>query len=178
MSRGPTPDSPVASASDAPLLHRVEVGRPSRDVAPIDLIASHLQHAEDVADVLVGAAFTIVLQLLDDHVLGRSEPGGVVRRGVDAHGATQPLPVEGRVRGDDHVELEPGRGVQDVALEPGPHGLRHGGLEAEEIRLGECPAEGPDLLRRQVDDDVDIVREARLALGRGRHRPGDEIRDS
>ena len=70
---------------------------PIADVLAIDLRPAYLEHTGDVPQVLVGTSVAVVLQLLDDHVLGKGEGRLEVRARVKCAGAGEASLVEGAI---------------------------------------------------------------------------------
>ena len=82
---------------------------------------------------------------------------------------TQPGAVKRRIGRQHDVELEPGLRVNHVELKTLADRLRHQIPRAVIFGLGEGRAEGVHMLRLEVDDNVHVVGQARLAVSDGRH---------
>ena len=68
------------------------------------------------AKVLFGAALTVVLQLLEDDILRRSEHRNIVRRRPESLCPRESTPIEGILGRNHDVHLQAGGRVDDIEL--------------------------------------------------------------
>ncbi|MEO6593214.1 MAG: hypothetical protein ABIP94_00505 [Planctomycetota bacterium] len=74
----------------------------------------------------------------------------------------------------EQTDLEAGRAVDQVARTPVSYGIVQELLIHEKVRR-QNRNQGLDVLSLQLDDDVDVVSRADLAIEHARHGPADEV---
>ena len=137
--------------------------------------AADAEHAGNVAQVLFGAAFLVVPQLGQDHVFRRRRERLHIRKNRLANAASQLAPPPGVVLGNHEVDLVAGCRMNHVELPSRQHRFSCRGAAHIEFRRGKRVAQAANRLDIQLQDNIDIVGQSRLAVGRTGVRTHDHV---
>ena len=139
-----------------------------RDVTQINLVLTDLEHAGDVAEVLLGTSVAVVPELAQDYVFGRGYVGLPVGKNQLANTSRELALSPGVVSSNYEVNFVAGAWVNDIELPSYGDGLSRGRLAYVEFGTGECINQTRDLFARKLHNDVVEGRLGEIQMVRAR----------
>ncbi len=147
------------------------------DLGAVDALTGDPQYPRDVAQMPITTPFGEIPEFAEDHVFGGGNHQIAVREKSDrsppAHLSAAPMVVARQ----DEVDLVARTWMNHVELEGSPYRVSDRRFTQVKLVLGKGSHQLVDVLHFKRGNDVDVLREARLAVGDAGNRPNNDVRD-